>query len=196
VGCVDCPHSSANITSESSLAEQRQKETNLARRAEFDKVPLDAPVQDWMTYLDSDSLELQNDAFQRIRALKNRQPEVERILESGSYSYRFFTRVSQFELSLTPSLCESMRKWLTEQSIALKPTSSMQKYSPIAPGGSNDNTPLAACLPTLRWFANNQCPMLDEVNAFEATLRSYRRGRENEPFFSALDEIESLLPKQ
>jgi hypothetical protein len=38
--------------------------------------------------------------------------------------------------------------------------------------------------------------MLDEVNAFEATLLSYRRGRENEPFFSALDEIKSMLPKR
>ena len=180
----------------SQLAEQRQKEINLARRAEFDKIPLDAPVRDWMPYLDADSPELRNGAFQRIRAVKNKQSEIEQILQSGRYSYRFFTYVSQFELSPTPSLCESMRKWLREQSIGLKPTSSMQKYSPIAPGGPNDNTPLAACLPTIRWFAINKCPMLDEVNAFKATLRMYRRGNENEPFFSALDEIGSMLEKQ
>jgi hypothetical protein len=177
------------------IARERQNEVTRNLRARFEKVPLDTPLQDWMEYLDSDSLELQNDAVQRVRGLHNKQSEVEKALQ-GNYSYRFFTHLYQFELSPTPGLCESARRWLSAQSIALRPESGWGKYEPILPGGPSDKTPLAACLPTLRWLAGNRCPMLDELNAFEITLRAYRRGSENEPFFHELDEIKLMLPKK
>jgi hypothetical protein len=177
------------------LARERQNEVTRNLRARFAKVPPDAPLQDWIEYLDSGSSELQNDTVQRIRGLHHKQSEVEKAL-LGNYSYRFFTHLYQFELSPTPALCESARQWLIEKSIALKPGSGWDKFQPILPGGPSDKTPVAACLPTLRWFAANQCPMLDELTAFETTLRAYRRGGENEPFFHELEEIKLRLAKK
>jgi hypothetical protein len=177
------------------IARERQNEVTRNLRARFEKVPLDAPLRDWMEYLDCDSIEVQNDAVQRVRGLHNKQSEVEKALQ-GNYSYGFFTHLYQFELSPTPVLCESARRWLTEKSIALRPESGWGKYAPIRPGGPADKTPLAACLPTLRWLAGNRCPLLDELNTLEITLRAYRRGSENEPFFHELDEIKLMLPKK
>jgi hypothetical protein len=177
------------------IASEQQNEIARNLRGRFEKVPLDAPLRDWMEYLDSDSIELQKDAVQRVRTLQNKQSEVEEALQ-GNYSYRFFTQLYRFELSATPGLCASARRWLTEKSIALRPGSGWGKFEPILPGGPADKTPLSACLPTLRWFAVNKCPMLDELNAFETTLRAYRRGSENEPFFHELDEIKLMLPKK
>ena len=149
-----------------------------------------------MPFLEPGTAELHAETLQRIRALKDKQPELEEILNSGAFRYVFFTYIHQFDLSPTPRLCEFIRHWLREQSVALKPTAELRKYAHIKPGGYTDDTPVGACGPTLRWFASNKCPMLEEVNAFEATLLSYPGGRENdEPLFSTLDEIKGMLQR-
>lgn len=176
------------------LDKERQTQNLLARRAQFEKIPRDAPVKEWMPYLDYNTPELHSDAAQRIRALKNRQAEMEEILNAGAFRFAFFTHIHELDLSPTPSLCEFIRRWLREQSDALKPTPEKRKYRDVNPGGYTDPTPVGACAPTLRWFAGNKCPMLDELNAFEATMLSYPGGRNNDkPLFDALDEIERML---
>jgi len=178
------------------VADQRQKKIVLDRRTRFEAIPSDAPVEQWMPFLEINTSELHNEAAQRIRDLPDRQAQLERIFKGPSFRYCFFTHIYQFDLSPSPSLCEFIRRWLKEQSIALKPTEEQRRYRDLKPGGYTDDTPMIACVPTLRWFASNKCPMFEELNAFEATLLSYPGGRENdEPLFSALDEIKRTLQR-
>jgi hypothetical protein len=169
-------------------AEKREEvgEPLKERLAQFKHIPPDAPVRDWLPFLNYS--ETREETIAKIRSLKHKESDFEQLMNSGDYTV--FDWLYQFELSPTPGLCEGARRWLREKSIALKPAPENASYRDIAPINKGR-------LQTLTSFASQKCPMLEEVKALEATLLSYPGGKDNDPrLFDRLDKIKGMLQER
>jgi hypothetical protein len=149
------------------------------------QIPDDAPVQDLLPFLGY--YETQEKAMQRIRASSHKEADFEQMMKSGDYSA--FFRLYEFALSPTRGLCECARQWLREQ-IAVPATGEN-----FVPADVAHHSPYTS---TLQWIADGKCPMLDEINQYEALLRTYPDSNEDflKGTFVALDQIKRTLREE
>jgi hypothetical protein len=171
--------------------ERKRDEAISAERAEwqrrFDRLTPRSPVHDWMEFLDTDR-GFYAETIRRIKALDHKQSDIERMLNTGDYSG--FGALWQLDLAPTSILCDGVRKFLRDQAVALQPTPSRRRYYPEVRVVADSYES------TLRWFGRNGCPMLDELNAFEATLLAYPdTEKEGVLFLAAIREIKGELKK-
>jgi hypothetical protein len=170
--------------------ERKRGQAHAAERDEwqrrFDQLTPQSPVHDWMVFLNT-RYTLYDEALKRIRALDHKQSDIERMLNSGDYLG--FEALWNLELTPTPALFEGVRKFLRDQTTGLKPTPKRRRYYPELAIIANP------WQTSLQWFAKNGCPMLDELNAFEATLRCYPDSeKEAALFLGAIREMKNLAP--
>ena len=149
------------------------------RLAHFNRLTPGSPVRDWMQFLDV-SYGLHDEAARGIKGLAHKQAGIEQMLNSGDSTG--FESLWEFDLSPTPELCEGVRKFLREQSIAVKPGPAHRRYRDIEVAVNSYEY-------TLRWFAKQGCPMRDELDALATALRGYPDVRAGALFLAALDEM-------
>ncbi len=179
------PRWSAIVADSKMEAEKREEvgESLKDRIAQFKHIPPDAPVRDWLPFLNYS--ETREETIRSIRSLKHKESDFELLMNGGDYTV--FDWLYQFELAPTPGLCQCARRWLREKSIALKPAQEKASYRDMAPINNGH-------LQTLTSFASQKCPMLEELKALEVTLLSCPGGRGNDPrVFDRLDKIKGML---
>ena len=150
-----------------------------ARFARFHQLTPASPVRDWMQFLDA-SYGLHDEAARGIKGLAHKQTDIEHMLNSGDYTG--FESLWEFDLLPTPELCEGVRKFLRDQSIALKPGPAHPSFRDIEAVANSYEY-------TVRWFVKQGCPMRDELDALAMALRGYPDVGAGALFLAALDEI-------
>ena len=149
------------------LARQQQTATAEKYAADYARLAPDAPLWDWVPFLDTPSGVQQDDVLKHIRALARRQSEAEIMLERGDFPLGFLGR---FDLDPTPAICAKARGLLARR---VKPlaiaTADSKPYDDIA-------QPVADAVAAMEWLVGYGCSCDAESRAWQAMAESYRGG--------------------
>lgn len=148
-----------------SAVAQRQAEADRIQAA-FDAVPEDAPLWDWVPFLQPSFFQLVQDrAIARIKALDRRQAQAEKMLERGDFPIGYLGR---FDLDPTLSLCQKARALLRKRVEPLLLTEPQSRdYAEIA-------LPVLHAADDLEWLTGYGCDCNAEAESWEAMAGAYR----------------------
>jgi len=149
---------------------------------DFAKLPADAPLWDWVPFLQTPDETRVGAAQVRIRALGRRQSDAEIMLDRGDFPLGFLGR---FDLTPTQALCDKARKQLlqTVQPLVLT-TSNSKPYAQIA-------TQVAGALAAMQWLVGYGCNSDAEALAWETMASAYK-----DPNFDVVELRELRDPKR
>jgi hypothetical protein len=133
--------------------------------ADLAKLSPDAPLRDWVPFLQSRSDIKQDEVLGRIRKLERRQSDAELMLDRGDFPLAFLGR---FDLTPTQAICDKARALLRRQvePLVLKVPNS-KPYSEIA-------EPVSGALAAMKWLVGHDCPCEAESLAWETMAKAYR----------------------
>ena len=133
--------------------------------ADLAKLPADAPLWDWVPFLQTRSDIKQDELLGRIRKLDRRQNDAERMLERGDFPLGFLGRI---DLTPTPGICDKARALLRRlvEPLVLK-TANSKPYAGIA-------GQVAGALAAMQWLVGHDCPCEAESLAWETMAKAYR----------------------
>ena len=140
-----------------------------AAREKFDanlaKLPADAPLWDWVPFLDTRNSTKQSEILDRLSKLARRQADAELMLERGDFPLGFLGRL---DLDPTQSLCDKARALLRRQAepLVLKIPNS-KPYTDIA-------TQVSGALAAMKWLVGYDCDVDAESLAWETMAKAYR----------------------
>jgi hypothetical protein len=128
------------------------------------KLPPDAPLWDWVPFLNTRSAILQDEILDRIRKLERRQSDAEAMLARGDFPLGFLGRM---DLKPTPAVCEKTRALLLRkvEPLVLK-TPNAKPYAEIA-------QPVSDALSAMNWLVGLNCPCDAEALAWETMAKAY-----------------------
>ncbi|HEY1473047.1 MAG TPA: hypothetical protein VGF53_03080 [Pseudolabrys sp.] len=133
--------------------------------ADLARLPADAPLWDWVPFLDTRNATLQSDLLARMSKLARRQADAELMLDRGDFPLEF---LGSIDLTPTPSICDKTRALLRRQVTPLVLTSPNSKpYTDIA-------IQVAGALTAMRWLVGYDCDVDAESLAWEAMAKAYR----------------------
>jgi hypothetical protein len=134
-------------------------------RADLDKLPADAPLWDWLPFLDTRNATLQDDLLARMRKLPRRQSEAELMLERGDFPLQY---LGSLDLTPTPAVCDRARALLARQvePLVLKSPNS-KPYADIA-------IQVSGALSAMRWLVGYGCDIDAQSLAWETMAKAYR----------------------
>lgn len=129
------------------------------------KLPPDAPLWDWVPFLDTRNSTKQSELLAHIRTLDRRQSDAELMLERGDFPLGF---LGSIDLTPTPAICNKARALLRRQVARLVlQTPNSKRYSEIA-------WPVANALSAMKWLVGHDCSCDAESQAWEAMANGYR----------------------
>ena len=133
--------------------------------ADLAKLPPDAPLWDWVPFLDTPSGIKQDELLAHIRTLGRRQSDAELMLDRGDFPLGFLGRL---DLTPTPAICDKARALLRRQVAPLVlQTPDSKPYSEIF-------RPVANALAAMRWLVGHDCSCDVESQAWEIMASAYR----------------------
>ena len=149
---------------------------------DFAKLPLDAPLWDWVPFLQTRDETRVNATLARIRALPRRQDDAEIMLDRGDFPLGFLER---FDLTPTQAICDKARNQLRRevQPLALT-TPNSKPYAQIA-------AQVADALAAMKWLVGYGCNSDDEALAWETVANAYK-----DPNFDVIELRELRDPKR
>jgi len=117
--------------------------------ADLAKLSPDAPLRDWVPFLQSRSDIKQDEVLGRIRKLERRRSDAELMLGRGDFPLAFLGR---FDLTPTQAICDKARALLRRQvePLVLK-TPNSKPYAAIA-------EPVSGALAAMKWLVGHNCP--------------------------------------
>lgn len=135
------------------------------QRADFARLPADAPLWEWTPFLAAPDRTMADAAVARMRALERRQGDAETMLERGDFPLAY---LGSFDLDPTPALCEKARGLLRRRADALVPkTADAQPYTVV-------DSDVAGALSAMKWLVGYGCSCDEESRAWEAMANAYR----------------------
>jgi hypothetical protein len=134
-------------------------------RTDLANLPADAPLWDWVPFLDTRNASAQGDLLDRMRKLPRRQSEAELMLERGDFPLQF---LGSIDLTPTPALCGKTRALLRRQVEPLVLTSPNSKpFKDVA-------LQVSAALSAMKWLGGYDCNIDAESQAWETMAKAYR----------------------
>ena len=132
--------------------------------ADIAKLPDDAPLWDWVPFLNTPDQTRVEDALVGIRKLARRQTDAETMLDRGDFPPGFLGRM---DLTPTPSLCDKARAFLRRkvQPLVLK-TPNSKPYRDIF-------WPVYNALADMRWLVGHDCNCDAESQAWQTMVETY-----------------------
>ncbi len=133
--------------------------------ADLAALPADAPLWDWVPFLNTKSDIQRDEVLTRIRKLAHRQSDAETMIDRGDFPLGF---VGSFDLKLTPALCEKARHLLRARAAPLVLTAPHSKhYTEIAAS-------VADAVADMEWLVAYGCSCDAETQAWETMAKAYR----------------------
>jgi hypothetical protein len=149
---------------------------------DFAKLPADAPLWDWVPFLDKPDNSRSGAAEAGIVKLEWRQSDAEIMLDRGDFPLRYLGR---FDLTPTPAICDKARGLLRRQAAALVLKSPNGKpYSDIA-------QQVTDAVVAMKWLVGHDCSCDAESQAWQAMAEAYR-----DPSFDVVELRELRDPDQ
>lgn len=132
--------------------------------ADYAKLLPDAPLRDWVPFLDTRNATKQDEILQRISKLPRRQSDAELMLDRGDFPLGFLSRL---DLTPTPAICDKARALLRRQvePLVLK-TPNSKRYAKIV-------WPVSNALSAMKWLVGHDCSCDAESMAWETMAKSY-----------------------
>lgn len=144
-------------------AVKRAQAQEAAFRARFAALPADAPLWDWLPFVQSDIYDVGQEARAKILQLPRRQGDAEAMLDRDELP---FSLLNQYDFDPTQSLCEKARASLTRRAAALS----------IRPKTPNTDAAIEAevesALDGMRWLVGLNCSCDAETKAWEELVRA------------------------
>ncbi len=149
---------------------------------DFAKLPADAPLWDWVPFLQTRDETRANATLARIRVLARRQDDAEIMLDRGDFPLGFLGR---FDLTPTQAICDKARNLLRRkvQPLALA-TPNSKPYAQIA-------AQVADALAAMKWLVGYGCNSDDEALAWQTMANAYK-----DPNFDVVELRELRDPKR
>ena len=133
--------------------------------ADLAKLPADAPLWDWVPFLQTRNAVKQDEVLGHICRLARRQSDAELMLERGDCPLGF---LSQIDLQPTPAICDKARALLRRQVVPLVPA------APNAKPYTEAAQPVADAVSAMSWLVGHDCSCDAESVAWEAMAKTYR----------------------
>lgn len=150
--------------------------------ADLAKLPADAPLWDWVPFLNTRNETKLGETLDGIKKIDRRQSDAELMLERGDFPLRFIGRL---DLTPTPALCDRARALLRKRVAPLVlATPESKQYSDIA-------EPVSDALAAMKWLIGYDCDATAEVVAWETMAKAYR-----DTSFDTVELRELRDPKQ
>lgn len=116
--------------------------------ADLAKLRADAPLWDWVPFLQTRNAVKQDEVLGHIRRLARRQSDAELMLERGDFPLGF---LSQIDLQPTPAICDKARALLRRQVVPLVPAApNANPYTEVA-------QPVADAVSAMSWLVGHDC---------------------------------------
>jgi hypothetical protein len=131
---------------------------------DYAKLAADAPLKDWLPFLETRNETKKNEVLGRMRKLERRQSEAELMLERGDFPLRY---LGSLDLTPTVSICDKARALLRKrvEPLVLK-TSDPKPYREI--GGQ-----VSDALVVMKWLVGYECSCDAESLAWETMAKTY-----------------------
>jgi hypothetical protein len=132
---------------------------------DYAKLATDAPLKDWLPFLETRNETKKNEVLGRMRKLERRQSEAELMLDRGDFPLRY---LGSLNLTPTASICDKARALLRRrvEPLVLK-TSEPKPYREI--GGQ-----VSDALAAMKWLVGYECSCDAESLAWETMAKTYR----------------------
>ena len=146
-------------------AEEHVVEAQAKWSSDLAAMPADAPLWEWLPFLQSRRGVYVDPALDRIRKLERRQGDAEVMLERGDFPLQYLGRL---DLQPTQAICDKARALLRRQvqPLVLR-TPNSKPYSEIADA-------VAGALSAIQWLVGYGCPCEAESQVWETTAKAYR----------------------
>ncbi len=133
--------------------------------ADFAKLPADAPLWDWVPFLNTPDETRVEKALVGLRKLERRQGDAETMLERGDFPIGFLGRM---DLMPSTPLCDKARAFLRKQvePLLLK-TPNSKPYLDVF-------WPVNLALADMRWLVGHDCSCDAEAQAWQTMAEGYR----------------------
>lgn len=153
------------------IAQEERTRANL--RAEFERLPGDAPLWAFVPFLEARDQTIVRDVLERIRTLSRRQGDAETMLARGDFPLGY---LAQFDLDPTPATCEKARVLLNQRVTPLIPkVPGAKPYTTVA-------EEVAGALSAMSWLVGYGCACDAESRAWEDMAKAYQN-----PNFDVVD---------
>ena len=146
-------------------AYDRLAAANEKYEADLAKLPPDAPLWDWLPFLNTRNAIKQDEVMAHIRKLERRQSDTELMLDRGDFPMSY---LRAFDLNPTPALCDKARALLRKRvaPLVLKPGES-KPYKAIA-------AQVAEAADAMEWLVGYGCSCDTEALAWENMTKAYQ----------------------
>jgi hypothetical protein len=131
---------------------------------DYAKLPADAPLWDWVPFLETRNTTKQNEILVRIRALDRRQSDAELMLDRGDFPLRY---LKSLDLTPTPALCDKARSLLRKQVeplVLATPNSKPYRVIGVQVSDAAD---------AMEWLVGYECSCDAESLAWETMAKAY-----------------------
>ncbi|MGH6664809.1 MAG: hypothetical protein ACREB2_07885 [Pseudolabrys sp.] len=132
---------------------------------DYAKLAADAPLWDWVPFLDTRNVSQRDDILKRMQKLARRQSEAELMLERGDFPLQI---LGSLDLTPTPAICDKARALLRKQvePLVLKSPNS-KPYKDVA-------VQVSDALTAMKWLVGYSCDVDAESTAWETMAKGYR----------------------
>ena len=135
------------------------------RDAAFAAMPPDAPLWDWLPYIEAHYENNLGEVLDKIRHDDRRQSDAEIMLDRGDFPLRL---IGGMDLTPTQAICDKARALLRRQAAQLVPPVPNEK--PF-----NDvRIPVEGAIRAIQWLVGYECPCDAESQAWQAVAEAYR----------------------
>ncbi len=149
------------------MARERAVDREAARIAEwqakFGAMPANAPLPQWLPFLDSGVYDVGEGARQKLVTLPTRQTDAEGMLDADTFP---FADLSEFDFDPTPQLCQKALASLSRRAAAVPPPAAKSSFGDISDqvGGASRG---------ITWLVGFACASDAQSAAWEAVARRY-----------------------
>ena len=149
---------------------------------DFAKLPTNAPLWDWVPFLNTPDNSRSGAAEDGIRKLARRQSDAEIMLDRGDFPLRYLGR---FDLTPTPAICDKARALLRRQVATLVPKNpDSRPYSDVA-------QQVIDAVAAMKWLVGHDCSCDAESQAWQSMAEAYK-----DPTFDVVELRELRDPKE
>ncbi len=150
--------------------------------ADYATLPADAPLWDWVPFLDTPNTTKSTEVLARIRGLERRQADAELMLDRGDFP---LGQMSGFDLTPTQTICDKTRALLRKQVAALIPQ--IPNSKPFGEVRMQTRNAVSA----MTWLVGYECSCDAESQAWQAMADAYR-----DPGFETVELTRLRDPKE
>lgn len=142
-----------------------EAQTGAELHAALARLPADAPLAEFVPFLEVRDQTVVSAAVARVQLLERRQQDAEALLARGAFPLR---HLAWLALDPTPTLCDGARAMLRDRAARLVPASpGTQPFALIA-------RDVADALNAMSWLVGHGCACEAESQAWESMAKAYR----------------------